>query len=62
MTEDQLVEGIRRLVDKSSQKEVAERLGVAPQFLCDVLKRRRNVSETLAEALGYKREFMFRKL
>jgi plasmid maintenance system antidote protein VapI len=60
-TEDEIIEELKRRVAESTQRHVAESLGVAPQFLCDVLKRRRNVSETLANALGYRREFLFRK-
>lgn len=59
VTEDEVVHELEMRVELSTQRAVAESLGVAPQFLCDVLKRRRNVSATLAHALGYRREFVF---
>lgn len=43
------------------QKDVAERLGISPQYLCDVLKGRRDISAHLAERLGYERIVAFRK-
>lgn len=59
INEQQLIDILKRQVKGSSQKAVALKLGVTPQFLCDVLGRRRNISETLARALGYSREYVF---
>ena len=37
------------------EKEVAGELQVTPQYICDILKGRREISEALAIRLGYKR-------
>lgn len=42
-----------------SQKTLAERAGVSPQYLCDVLKGRRDVSAQMAERFGYRRVVTF---
>lgn len=34
----------------------AAKHGFSPQYVCDVLKRRRDVSEAMANALGFLRE------
>lgn len=44
------------------QKDVAERLGISAQYLCDVLKGRREMSAALALRLGYQREVTFTKI
>ena len=61
-SEDEIVDELKRRVALSTQSAVAHRLGVAPQVLCDVLKRRRNVTKSLANALGYRRVFTFHPL
>jgi len=38
---------------------IARQLGFTPQYLCDVLKNKRPVSENLALAMGYKRLIVF---
>jgi plasmid maintenance system antidote protein VapI len=54
MANEALLE-LRRRVKESTQKDAAKSLKVTPQFICDVLKGRREISETLAKRLGYKR-------
>lgn len=44
---------------RSSQKKLAARLGISPQYLCDVLKGRREISAELASRLGYERVVTF---
>lgn len=46
---------------QGSQKFAAKSLGVSEQFLSDVLRCKREVSEKLASKLGYRRSVRFRK-
>ena len=47
---------LRRLIrELGSQKAAAEKLGFTPQFINDVLRGRREMTEALASKLGYKR-------
>ena len=46
---------------RSSQKELADELGISPQYLSDVLKGRREISAQLASKLGYERVITFVK-
>lgn len=48
-----------RECDKSSQKKLAEQIGISPQYLSDILKGRREVSESVAEKLGFERVVTF---
>lgn len=60
---DHMLREITALVKRwGSQESVAGRLGVTPQFLSDVRLGRREVSEKVAKALGYRREPRFIKL
>lgn len=47
---------------QTSQKETAAFLGVSPQYLSDVLKRRRYLSETVAEKMGYRKVVRFERI
>lgn len=38
-----------------SQDKLAQRLGISPQYLCDVLHGRRALSGRVAKRLGYER-------
>ncbi len=42
-----------------SAKAVAARMGLSPQYLCDVRKGRREVSDRLAQKLGLRRIVTF---
>jgi plasmid maintenance system antidote protein VapI len=44
---------LKRRVKCANQREVALALGVTPQFINDVLRGRRDMSENLAKGLGY---------
>ena len=43
------------------QRIVAQALGVSPQYLCDVLKGRREPADKLLKALGYRRVVIYEK-
>jgi hypothetical protein len=44
------------------QQAWARSKGFSPQYVCDVLRGRRDVSEAMANALGFVREVRFRPL
>ncbi len=51
---------LRRLIrEVGSQKAAAKKLGCSPQFINDVLQGRREMTETLAARLGFKRVVTF---
>lgn len=59
-TTEHLLDDIRLGVRTTgSQKKVAESLGISPQYLNDVLAGRREISEALAERLGYRRIVLY---
>ena len=53
MEASEVIKELKRRVGKTSQKEVAISFGMTPQFICDVLKGRRDMTENLARELGY---------
>jgi plasmid maintenance system antidote protein VapI len=53
MEASEVIKELKRRVGKTSQKEVAAALRMSPQFINDVLKGRREMSENLARSLGY---------
>lgn len=57
--DDMLSEVKRWVAASGSQKKAAKLLGVSEQYMTDVLKGRREVGPTLAEALGYDKIVMF---
>lgn len=60
ITEDQLrAELAKSARDVGSQKELAARLRISPQYLGDVLHGRRDISAALAANLGYTRVVLF---
>ena len=52
---------LRAMLKSKNQKDLAARLDIHPSYLCDVLKGRREISERLARAMGYRRAVMFEK-
>ena len=58
-TEAEIVEMLRRECERDTQRLWAEANGFSQQFICDVLKGRRYVTEKLADALGFRRIVMF---
>jgi transcriptional regulator with XRE-family HTH domain len=53
---DDVVDIIRKRTKESSLRQTARDLGLSASYLSDILLGRRDVSETVAEAFGYKRE------
>lgn len=61
-SDEDLLETLWERVRESSQLAVSQQLGVAPSFLNDVLHGRRDMTERVAAAMGYKREIIYRKV
>lgn len=57
----ELLEELHALVAESSQTAVAAQLGLSVSMVNDLLRGRRDISERIAEAMGYSREIIFRK-
>ncbi len=56
-----IIAALLRYVDfKGSQKVAAEMLNISPQYLCDILQGRREVSEVFAGKLGYDKKVVYR--
>ena len=53
-----LCDKIRDQPGTSLSKSAA--LGISPQYLCDILQGRRDISSTVADRLGYERIVLFR--
>jgi predicted transcriptional regulator len=52
-TAQYVLEELNRRVSYRSQKLVAADLGFTPQFINDIIKQRRLLSDKLAESLGF---------
>ena len=52
---------LRRQTRATSQVEVAQRIRMSRTFICDVLQGRRGVTASLARALGFEREVLYRQ-
>lgn len=50
---------LAKMAAVSPQKQLAKRLEITPQYLCDVLKKRRGISSQLALKLGYQKLEIF---
>ena len=50
---------LQMVYDEGSQKATANALGISPAYLGDILSERRNVSNELANKLGYRRVIGF---
>ena len=61
-TSDYLLSELILEVDRLTQKQVAAKMKITPQFLNDVLKGRREISERVARGLGYTRKIVFEKV
>lgn len=60
ITENDFLTVIRTQIGEGSAKDFADRVGVSPQFISDVLKLRRAPTDNLAKAMGYDRIVFFR--
>ena len=47
------IEELKKRVAASSQKVVAEQLGISPQYLSDILMARRDLSDNVIVKLGF---------
>lgn len=61
LTQDDVLEAIRKETAKSSLRKVAIDIEVSAAFLSDVLRGRRDVSDKVAEAFGFIREVRITK-
>lgn len=55
-------EGLRTLLkqmadDTGTQRELAERLGITPAYLSDIIRGGRGISDAIAAKLGYERVY-----
>lgn len=57
--DDMLHEVKRWIFAAGSQKKAAKALGISEQYMTDVVKGRREVGPTLANALGYDKVIMY---
>jgi len=55
LTEHDVLQTIRKEIESSSLRKVAERAGIDPAMLSRVLSGQRNVSDAVAEAFGFER-------
>lgn len=62
ITERDLVALVREEVNLSAQNKTAERIGVSPQYINDLIRGRREPSQKIASAFGYKRIVVFEEL
>jgi plasmid maintenance system antidote protein VapI len=61
LTSEQMIKEIIRVKGDRSNRAVALEMGVSEQYICDLLRGRRDVSVRMAEALGFQRLMKFRK-
>jgi hypothetical protein len=60
--EHELHEVLRGFVKESgSQLEVARALNITPQYLSDILRQKRSISQVVATRLGYREVRMFER-
>jgi plasmid maintenance system antidote protein VapI len=52
-TESQVLDSLREMVSKGTQRQTAAQLGFTPQYINDVLSNRRTLSSELAFRIGY---------
>ena len=62
-TPDQMRTILRKACETAgSQRQWASKHAFSEQYVCDILLGRREISEQIAKALGYKRIISFRQL
>lgn len=62
IAQSEIVAVIQRMVDRSSQRQVADKLGISYTYLNDILHGRTDVSENVALKLGYQRRVIFERV
>lgn len=60
-SEAYVLSDLKQMLEVNSQKDLAKRLRLTPQYINDVLHKRRPVSAEMAKKLGYKRVIVFEK-
>jgi len=61
LTEQEVRQTIRREIESSSLRQVADRFGIDPGNLSKQLNGERPISDIVALAFGFEREVIFRK-
>jgi plasmid maintenance system antidote protein VapI len=61
LTESDIVNDLRTRAMSTSQRDIARKLAMSPQFICDVLQGRRSVTESLARQMGYSRQVFYER-
>lgn len=44
-----------------SQKDAAAKIGISPQYFCDIIKGKREVSQKVSQYFGFRRVCLFEK-
>ncbi len=60
-SEAYVLSDLKQMLEVNSQKDLAKRLRLTPQYVNDVLHKRRPISAELAKKLGYKRVIVFER-
>ena len=54
MNKNQFINYLKEQIDRAgSQKEYAEKIGVSPQYLCDVINNRREPGKKILDAVEF---------
>lgn len=61
MDREAIIRRLRKLCAQSSQRNVADEMQISEQYLCDVLKGRRNPGPRILQALGLERKVTYSK-
>jgi predicted transcriptional regulator len=56
---NEVIELLKKRQGDRTQKELADELGVSPQYLCDLFQDNRQIGTRLLEALGMYREWSY---
>lgn len=54
ITESTIMRELREQAASTGQSELARRMDISPQLMCDVLKRRRKFGHKILDHLGYR--------
>lgn len=60
-TYEAVLNDLRQKAEQLGQTQLAKDLGISLSMMNDLVHGRRDISERVAEALGYSREIIFRK-
>ena len=62
ISEVELIEYLKRIISESSQLEIANQIGISPQYLNDIINFRRSPGPKVYQALNLKRVIMYEAL